>query len=161
MPTIANIYKQWLFHGKSFQGMKKIYAIGEKGVLGQVAGLAPEKCLRLEKDGTWIIDPVMFDCSMQLGGIWARKCFDITALPTGFRRLRFFSPITSKSDDNLFVHIIISPESSQNELRCDMAIYSPAGDLMIYVEELSGVGSKSLHRLANQNAASVEASISG
>ncbi len=161
LPAIADIYKQWLFHGKSFHGMKEIYSVGEKGILGQVSGLSPEKCLHMDTNGNWIIDPVMFDCSMQLGGIWARKSLDITALPTGFSRLSFFAPLTFESDELCFVHIIISPESSQNELRCDMAIYGPSGDLYIYVENLSGVGSKSLHRLANQNATIVEASISG
>ncbi len=106
--------------------MKKIYSVGEKGVLGQVTGLSPEKCLHMNGGGSWIIDPVMFDCSMQLGGIWARKCFDITALPTGFSSLAFVAPITFTSEELCFVHIIILPESSQNELRCDMAIYNPA-----------------------------------
>jgi len=165
LPSIADIYRQWLFHGKSFHGMKTIYAAGEKGVIGQVSGLSPEHCLRLEKDGNWIIDPVMFDCSMQLGGIWARRCLDITALPTGFRCLQFFAPMKHSPDERFLVHIIICPDSSNNELRCDMAIYSESGQLLMFVEELSGVGSKSLHRLASQNLAleggAIEAGVSG
>lgn len=161
LPSIEDIYRQWLFHGKSFHGMKKIYSVGQRGILGKVSGLSAEKCLALEKSGNWIIDPVMFDSSMQLGGIWARKSLDITALPTGFARLSFLNFGKFEPDELSFVHIIISPESSPNELRCDMAIYNDNGDFFIYVEDLSGVGSKSLHRLANQNATSVEASISG
>jgi hypothetical protein len=159
-PPIADIYRQWLFHGKSFHGMKNIYAAGEKGVIGQVVGLSPDKCLRLEKTENWIIDPVMFDSAMQLGGIWARKYLDITALPTGFRSLQLFSSSTIVSEDLVFVHIIICPNSSKNELRCNIALYNQVGELVMFVEELSGIGSKSLHRLANQNLA-VEAGILG
>ncbi len=160
LPPIADIYKQWLFHGKSFHGMKNIYMVGEKGVIGQVAGLSAEKCLHVQTTEDWIIDPVMFDCAMQLGGIWARKCLDITALPTGFKCLQFYKPFVLAANERIFVHIIIRSGGSKNELRCDMALYNTAGELLIFVEELAGVGSKSLHRLANQNM-TVEAGISG
>jgi NAD(P)-dependent dehydrogenase (short-subunit alcohol dehydrogenase family) len=152
LPSVVDIYRQWLFHGPKFRGIQTINAAGDQGIWGRVTGLTPDHCLNLEYSRNWIIDPVMFDSSMQLGGIWARHCLDITVLPTGFRQLRFLRSPDYKRGDVVTAYILISPTDSKNELSCDLAIYNQAGQLCIVVEQLTGVGNKSLHRLVGEKA---------
>ncbi len=158
LPPLVEIYRQWLFHGPMFHGIQKINAVGEKGIWGQVAGLSSGKCLHLSSPDEWVIDPVMFDSAMQLGGIWARCSLDITVLPTGFKRLQFFAHPECAPGNVLTAYVSISQADSKNELSCDLAIYNQSGELSILMEGLNGVGSKSLHRLASQNA-TTEASV--
>jgi len=151
LPSVAEIYRQWLFHGPKFRGIQTINAAGNQGIWGQVAGLSPDRCLGIQPSANWIIDPVMFDSSMQLGGIWARCCLDITVLPTGFKQLCFLKAPNYQQGDILTAYVLIAPTDSKNELSCDLAIYNQAGELSILVEGLTGVGNKSLHRLVGQN----------
>jgi acyl transferase domain-containing protein/NAD(P)H-dependent flavin oxidoreductase YrpB (nitropropane dioxygenase family) len=146
VPAVTEIYGQWLFHGPIFQGIKEIQAIGLKGVVGSICGRSPDLCLARPGDSKWQLDPILLDSAMQLGGIWARRFLDITALPTGFRRLtKFAEPV----DGLLTVRIMMAPDSSVQELACDMAIYDHSGRLVMMVEALGGVGSKSLNRLSS------------
>ena len=154
LPPLAEIYRQWLFHGPMFHGIQKINAVGDSGIWGRVSGLSSKQCLHLSSCSDWVIDPVMFDSAMQLGGIWARRSLDITVLPTGFKRLHLFAEPECMPGNVLTAYVSICVAESKNELSCDLAIYNQSGELSIWVEGLSGVGSKSLHRLASQKSSS-------
>ena len=107
MPSVAEIYQQWLFHGPNFHGIQTINAAGNKGIWGQITGLSADRCLNLQPSANWIIDPVMFDSAMQLGGIWARRCLDITVLPTGFKQLHFIKTPDCKQGDILTAYVLM------------------------------------------------------
>jgi acyl transferase domain-containing protein len=149
-PTVRQIYDEWFFHGPLFQGIKKISAVGSKAVFGEVSPSDPAKCLKHTNGDAWILDPILLDSAMQVGGVWARHFLEITALPTGFRKLYKFS---DPSTDNLYVRALLYPINA-NELSCDIAVYNADGSLCLVMEGLGGVGSKSLNRLAQVNQAS-------
>jgi NAD(P)-dependent dehydrogenase (short-subunit alcohol dehydrogenase family) len=145
VPPLSDIYGSWLFHGPLFQGIRQIRGVGAHGVLGLIRTSNPSDCLTGSEAGDWVIDPVMLDSAMQLAGIWARQFLDITVLPTGFRRL---TRLASPTGRELSVRIFVSPESGATELTCDLAIYNSNGQLILLIEGLGGVGSKSLNRLS-------------
>jgi malonyl CoA-acyl carrier protein transacylase len=145
VPPLSDIYGQWLFHGPIFQGIKEIYAIGSEGVVGSIIGSSVKSCFKNAGDVDWVIDPIMIDSAMQLGGIWARRYLDITVLPTGFRRLH---NLARPAQGPLTVWIMMDPESTASELACDLAIYDKNGHIALLIEGLGGVGSKSLNRLS-------------
>jgi acyl transferase domain-containing protein/NAD(P)H-dependent flavin oxidoreductase YrpB (nitropropane dioxygenase family) len=145
VPPLSEIYGKWLFHGPLFQGIKQIEAIGSNGVVGLVRTSKASDCLTGAGTSDWVIDPIMLDSAMQLGGIWARQFLDITVLPTGFRRLTQFS---IPKEGQLGVRVFMSPDSGVTGLTCDVAVYDSNGSLSLLVEGLGGVGSKSLNRLS-------------
>jgi acyl transferase domain-containing protein/NAD(P)H-dependent flavin oxidoreductase YrpB (nitropropane dioxygenase family) len=148
-PTVQQIYDEWFFHGPLFQGIKKISAVGSSAVFGEIAPSDPAKCLKHTNGDAWILDPILLDSAMQVGGVWARHFLEITALPTGFRQLHKFS---DPSPENLYVRALLYPINA-NELSCDIAVYNADGSLCFVMKGLGGVGSKSLNRLAQVNQA--------
>ncbi|RTL41028.1 MAG: SDR family NAD(P)-dependent oxidoreductase [Candidatus Melainabacteria bacterium] len=148
VPATKDIYGNWLFHGPIFQGIKDIRALGSTGILGTVQAADERTCFAETNGDNWIIDPVLFDSSMQLAGVWARQHLDITVLPTGFRTLHLLGKI--RSGEELYGRIFINPGASARELTCELAIYRKNGEMVMLVEGLGGVGSKSLNRLASQ-----------
>jgi acyl transferase domain-containing protein/NAD(P)H-dependent flavin oxidoreductase YrpB (nitropropane dioxygenase family)/NAD(P)-dependent dehydrogenase (short-subunit alcohol dehydrogenase family) len=147
LPTVADAYRDWLFHGPAFQGIETISAIGSNGIVGSIRQSNPKDVLASVNGENWLLDPIFFDSAMQLAGIWARKFLDMTCIPTGFRQLHFFAPIKSNKCQ---VRVFIPEETRENILRCDMAIWNEDGTPVLWVEDLGGIGSKSLNRLADQ-----------
>jgi len=146
VPSLDDIYEQWLFHGPRFQGIQSIRAIGTHGVLGTVLQSLPENNFAYTDGNAWEIDPIMLDSAMQLAGIWARKFLESTVLPTGFKKLTKVSRI---NDGLVTARVFMQPETSSSELICTLAIYNGGGELALLIEGLGGVGSKSLNRLSN------------
>lgn len=147
IPSAAELYEKWLFHGPLFQGIDRIKSMGANGIYGELHTVKPQECLTASNSDQWLIDPILLDSAMQLGGVWARHYMDITALPTGFKSIRRIA----QTNSNVFTAIVSVPHDTKGtELVCDLAIYDDQGQMIIYMEGLTGVGSKSLNRLANQ-----------
>ncbi len=151
LPSIEQVYGNWLFHGPLFQHIASIDAIGTDGITGQLSASQPEKCRKEPGKANWAIDPVLLDSAMQLAGIWARQFLDITALPTGFRKLHLFP---ERVGGNFYARVFMDPVTTAKDLTCNIAVYSKEGKLAFLLEGLGGVGSKSLNRLAAQAASS-------
>lgn len=151
-PTISDIYHKWLFHGPKFQHIDNIDAMGDDGIVGRLHASSPGTLLAEPGSSEWIIDPILFDSAMQLAGVWARHYLDITALPTGFRKLHIFNGCQS---ERYFARAFMNAGAAVNELSCDIAVYGANGDLAFLIEGLGGVGSKSLNRLSGQPANTV------
>ncbi len=151
VPTPEFIYSKYLFHGPLFQGIKELDCISPKGVAGKIRGARPSEALLNPQKDAWIVDPVLFDCAMQLGGVWARHYADILCLPTGFKRMTLLRPCPSY---DAFAHITPRGNGMENnEIVCDLAIYDTDGKLSIYIEGLAGIGSKSFNRFATTQGA--------
>lgn len=146
------VYRDWMFHGPMFQGIKSIEMMGAHGAIGEVKSSLPARCLTTCGAESWVIDPILLDGSMQLAGVWARRYLDTTVLPTGFRTLHRFDvevapPLTGR--------VVIDPNSNDRELVCEVAVYNKHGQLLLAVTGLGGVGSKALNRLtANRQSVS-------
>ncbi|MBX9686087.1 MAG: SDR family oxidoreductase [Candidatus Obscuribacterales bacterium] len=145
-PSSEFIYSNWLFHGPLFQGIDSVDSMGSNGISGQLSAVPISECLK-ESHEPWLIDPLLLDSAMQLAGVWARHFMGITVLPTGFQNLHL---LQSPRGKNFKAAIFIPEESKNGQLLCDLAIYNDEGNLLILMEGLGGVGSKSLNRLATQ-----------
>ncbi|MDX2105190.1 MAG: SDR family NAD(P)-dependent oxidoreductase [Candidatus Melainabacteria bacterium] len=151
VPTPEFIYSNYLFHGPLFQGIKELDKISPKGVAGKIRGARPHEALLHPQKDAWMVDPILFDCAMQLGGVWARHYADILCLPTGFKRMTLLRPCPSYE---AFAHVTPRGNGMENnEIVCDLAIYDTDGKLSIYVEGLAGIGSKSFNRFATAQGA--------
>ena len=148
--TVAQIYSEYLFHGPLFQNITQVEAVGIDGIVGRLVISDANKCIPTSAGESWAIDPVLLDSAMQLAGCWVRKFLEITSLPTGFRKLHLVRPLTA---ENYLVRAFMDSELSASNLACHVAIYTESGELVLLLESLGGVGSKSLNRLASTAAA--------
>jgi len=145
IPTVDEVYRRWMFHGPIFQGLKSIETLGISGIYGRVVSREPAECVK-PGDGEWIIDPTMFDSSMQLAGIWTRYYADMTCLPTGIKKLHMLGRFTKSN----FAQVFLPADGNKRELRCDLAIYNSDGHLVLLLEELSAIGSTAFNRFEEQ-----------
>jgi hypothetical protein len=149
IPTVEEIYSQYLFHGPLFQHITAVEALGTDGIVGKLKASKPNACILNNQGQPWSIDPVLLDSAMQITGVWVRKFLDITTLPTGFRKLHILQPL---SFENYYVRAFMDTQVTATNLACHVALYNEDGHLVLLLESLGGVGSKSLNRLASPGA---------
>lgn len=147
LPKVRDIYDSWLFHGPIFQGVSTVDAMGSNGITGTLRIKGAAECLKNAGGNEWVVGPVLLDSAMQLAGVWARHYLDITVLPAGLKSLYRLGPVIGRE----FRAIVSIPrEIEHGEMRCDLAIYDEHGAMVILVEGLGGIASKSFNRLASQ-----------
>jgi hypothetical protein len=148
--SVAEAYRQWLFHGPRLQAITEIEGISEHGTRAILDASAPPPALRGQSHPRWLIDPVIFDSGLQLFLLWARAHLDKTPLPSRFLRYRRFG---SLSDTKLRCHLQILERSRDPLYYMNVAFVGPDGRLRGLLEEMEGTCSRSLNRLAAASAA--------
>jgi NAD(P)-dependent dehydrogenase (short-subunit alcohol dehydrogenase family)/acyl carrier protein len=145
---IAEIYRQWLFHGPLFQGISRADLIGVSGIKASLATSSPNTWIAGASDAPWLIDPLMFDSALQLLVVWAREHWDMTALPSGFRSFRrFAAPPASR----ILCELRIRPETGAQTIHADIFFIDAAtGGVVGILEDMQGACSKALNRLAGR-----------
>ncbi len=147
LPSAADVYQNFMFHGPLFQGITAVSTMGSNGVAGSIQPLALSNLLANPGAAEWLINPTLLDSSMQLAGVWARHNMDVTVLPAGFKQLKIHGPLNGKTFNSL---VMISPETKGLEIKCDLGIYSEDNELVLSIEGLKGIGSKALNRLSSR-----------
>lgn len=99
-----------------------------------------------------MLDPVLLDSALQMQVLWARLNWDVTLLPAeigGWRR-HASAPV---SPDELVRHELrIRPESKAPLCRADHRFHLADGRLLATLEDVVGVGTAALNRLAGARA---------
>jgi hypothetical protein len=143
--SVSDSYEQWLFHGPIFAGIVDVEAIGENGVIAQLAPSTPTRCLAQAPSGDWLIDPVMVDSALQLIILWARVYIDMTPLPARLSSYhRFAGPIR----EPVRCEATVRHEAGTSVIHADFRFIGAYGKLVGRLEGLEGTCSKSLNRLA-------------
>jgi hypothetical protein len=167
--NIEEAYQQWLFHGPILQSITQIEGIGDNGIIASLVTSSPEKCLakaipkskiqnpnspELAKEhripnseGSWIIDPVILDCSLQLTILWGRMYLDMTSLPSRFGTYKRFGEFNGKK---ISCQVCVRPDSKGHVIRADVAFIGEDGRLLGLLEDLEHNCSKSLNRLTEK-----------
>ncbi|MEW6380465.1 MAG: SDR family NAD(P)-dependent oxidoreductase [bacterium] len=140
-------YQQMLFHGYLFQGITAIHDIGVNGIQGFLTPSDPHKLLAGNPPGTWLIDPVIMDCGLQMIILWSRTYWDMMPLPSRFRLFRILAPL---SGARIRFEGRILPQSIPGMLHADLAFYTEEGQLIALLEDMEAACSKSLNRLAEK-----------
>ncbi len=147
--TIADLYRLWLFHGPMFQGISHVDSVGPSGIKAMLTTSSPAKWIAGAPKGQWLIDPLMFDSALQLLVLWARKHWDMTALPSGFQTFRRFA---ASSGPNILCEMRIRPNTGGQTIHADIFFMDAAtGQLLSVLEDMQGACSQALNRLAGWN----------
>ena len=150
-PTdIADIYRNWLFHGPTFQGIDRVDLVGPSGIKASLRTSLPEGWIAGTSSGKWLIDPLMFDSALQLLVVWAREHWDMTALPSGFKKYRRFA---APSASRVLCELRIRPNTRAQMIHADIFFRDgSSGNTLGIVEDMQGACSKRLNRLAGREA---------
>ncbi|HZX48069.1 MAG TPA: SDR family NAD(P)-dependent oxidoreductase [Nitrospirota bacterium] len=92
--AVDEAYRNWSFHGPSFQGISVIEGINEEGICADILLSTPGDFLHPKASGHWLMDPVVLDASFQLALLWGRAHYDVTSIPMRFSSYRLFSSFT-------------------------------------------------------------------
>lgn len=65
-----------MFHGRSFQGIKQLFTIGDNGLLARLETLPRNQLLKSKPTPFFQIDPCFLDAAGQLVGYWPVEFFD-------------------------------------------------------------------------------------
>ncbi len=146
--TVADAYRDLLFHGPLFQGVEAIDGIGPQGTIARLRASAPTDCLAgVDPDARWILDPVLIDCALQMQVLWARVQWDITPLPASLVVLRRHAPAPAPGEP-VRHELRLHPTSRPPMCTADHHLYAADGTLIATLTGMLGVGSRSLNRLA-------------
>ena len=69
--SLADFYSGFTFHGPRLQGITRIDAVSDDGVVGWVKGSRPSEWIKEPLRSEWTVDPLIIDASFQLAGYWA------------------------------------------------------------------------------------------
>lgn len=146
--TVADAYRDLLFHGPLFQGIEAIDGIGPQGTVARLRASSPTDCLAgVDANARWILDPVLVDCALQMQVLWARVQWDITPLPASLVVLRRHAPAPAPGEP-VRHELRLHPTSRPPMCTADHHLYGADGTLIATLTGMLGVGSRSLNRLA-------------
>jgi NAD(P)-dependent dehydrogenase (short-subunit alcohol dehydrogenase family) len=142
---LAEAYDQWLFHGPMFAGILEVVAMGDNGIIGRVRVSRPQKLIRPAPAGSWLVDPVAADSSLQLCLLWIRSMFDQTPLPSAIDAYYHVAPLTEARE--IVCEIEIAAKPGNPNVRCDLRYYDESDRLLGWMDGLEVTMSKALNRL--------------
>jgi acyl transferase domain-containing protein/NAD(P)H-dependent flavin oxidoreductase YrpB (nitropropane dioxygenase family)/NAD(P)-dependent dehydrogenase (short-subunit alcohol dehydrogenase family)/acyl carrier protein len=145
---IADLYRRWLFHGPTFQGIDRVDVVAPGGIQASLSTSTPEGWIAGASSSPWLIDPLMFDSALQLLVLWGREHWDMTALPSGFQSFRRFAgPVPSR----ILCELRLRPNTCAPAIHSDIFfIDADRGNVIGIVEDMQGTCSKTLNRLAER-----------
>lgn len=146
-PSSQYIYERVMFHGPLFQGIKQVNGLGTNYIAGQLQPRKVDDFLASSNGEDWILNPALLDSAMQMAGVWGRHFLDVTLLPAGFKSIHIAGTIEG---DEFDVVVSVPTDTTGFELKCDLAVFNSAGKMVLLIERLKGIGTKSLNRLSSK-----------
>lgn len=139
-------YREILFHGERFQGLRRIANLSLPGADAEVLGSTPEAFLGgAGRERKWLFDPALMDLPPQLAWVWSRRHQDMIALPCGFGRVQRFGGDPLPRSLRLAFRI---SSASHGSLRYDAQFIDAQGRLRLLVEDGESTMTAGLNRLA-------------
>jgi acyl transferase domain-containing protein/NAD(P)H-dependent flavin oxidoreductase YrpB (nitropropane dioxygenase family) len=146
--SVGEAYRRWLFHGPVFQSITEIEGVADRAMAAILNRSSPELCLAEGAEGSWLIDPVVFDSGLQLFLLWARANLDKTPLPSRFRRYRRFA---NGNGSEVHCQLRVLESSRDPVFHIDILFFDADGRLVGLLEDMEGACSKALNRLGAQS----------
>jgi NAD(P)-dependent dehydrogenase (short-subunit alcohol dehydrogenase family)/acyl carrier protein len=149
--SVDDAYRDLLFHGPLFQGIVAIEGMDGRGAVSLLRPSDPSDHLTGAGVSEWLLDPVLLDCALQVHVVWARLHWDVTLLPAELRaHQRFVAHVRAElPEGGLVRHEFRVRRDSESPLcRADHWFYLPDGRLLGTLEDMLGVGTAALNRLA-------------
>ena len=147
-PTAQSIYRDHLFHGPAFQGVRDL-TMEATGACSMLQPSRPQDCLLTQPSGDWLVDPVVVDSGLQLQLVWSRLHWGLTPLPLEIAELTVTTSPTPRH--GLLRHeMSIRADSVRPMCRADHVFRDESGAVLLTISGMAGAGSAALNRIAGQ-----------
>jgi acyl transferase domain-containing protein/NAD(P)H-dependent flavin oxidoreductase YrpB (nitropropane dioxygenase family)/NADP-dependent 3-hydroxy acid dehydrogenase YdfG len=144
--AIEDAYRDLLFHGPLFQGIVAIEGMDERGASALLRPSQPSQCMAGADGLSWLLDPVLLDGALQVQVLWARLQWDVTLLPA---EIGGYVLHAAPADTQPVRHELrIRTDSSAPMCHADHWFYAADGRLLATLQDVVGVGTQALNRLA-------------
>jgi acyl transferase domain-containing protein/NAD(P)H-dependent flavin oxidoreductase YrpB (nitropropane dioxygenase family)/NAD(P)-dependent dehydrogenase (short-subunit alcohol dehydrogenase family) len=148
--AVADAYSDLLFHGPLFQGIVAIDGMDGRGSSALLRPSQPAHCVAGAEGLRWLLDPVLIDSALQLQVLWARLQWEVTLLPA---EIGAYVKLGEPSADEPVRHELrIRPTSNLPLCHADHWFYGADGRLLALLQDVVGVGTQALNRLAGAKA---------
>ena len=154
-PTAQSIYRDHLFHGPAFQGVRDLQAMEPAGARALLQPSRPQDCLRGGQPSDWLLDPVVVDSALQLQLVWSRLHWGLTLLPL---ELAEITVTTSPTPEHGRIHhdMNVRADSVRPLCRADHVFRDESGAVLLTMHGMVGAGSAALNRIAGQERAGAQ-----
>jgi hypothetical protein len=160
-PTAQSIYRDHLFHGPAFQGVRDLQTMEAAGARALLQPSRAQDCLRPDRadtaDGTgdWLLDPVVVDSALQLQLVWSRLHWGLTLLPL---ELAEMTVTTSPAPRHGLVRheMNVRADSVRPLCRADHLFRDESGAVLLTMHGMVGAGSAALNRIAGSDRAGAQ-----
>jgi NAD(P)-dependent dehydrogenase (short-subunit alcohol dehydrogenase family) len=154
-PTAQSIYRDHLFHGPAFQGVRDLQTMEAAGARALLQPSRAQDCLRVERAdsaGGWLLDPVVVDSALQLQLVWSRLHWGLTLLPL---ELAEMTVTTSPAPRHGLVRheMNVRADSVRPLCRADHLFLDESGAVLLTMHGMVGAGSAALNRIAGSDRA--------
>jgi NAD(P)-dependent dehydrogenase (short-subunit alcohol dehydrogenase family) len=146
--TVSETYRQWLFHGPLFQKISHIDGISPNGMVASMITSSPQDSIAGANQQQWLIDPMIIDSGLQLVLVWVKRYRDMMVLPSRFSIYRHFG---SMAGPEIKCHLTVRSSPNKPLVYSDLAFFSANGRLLGLLENVEGICSRSLNRVAGSN----------
>jgi NAD(P)-dependent dehydrogenase (short-subunit alcohol dehydrogenase family) len=143
--SVASIYSEWLFHGPSFQALKRIDGLDETSLLAAVRVSEPSQFYPPAAGGAWQFDPGVLDAALQTVLIWSRRMRDETSLPTRLGRLVRIGNEPLLGPVKIAMHFHTEPSVSSSV--SDFTVSDAEGRIRYIGEKLEAASTSALNRI--------------
>jgi hypothetical protein len=146
----SNLYSDGtLFHGPSFQGVKRVLHISEGRMLIEcnLPAIPPEKQGQFPTQTT---NPFIYDAIVQSILIWSQKFYEAPCLPSHLDMLEHFKAIPFNQDCLVDVQIV---SHSSTHVLADIYVTNSKGDVYVIFRNLKGTISPMLRRFIGKKTA--------
>jgi hypothetical protein len=151
-PTAQSIYRDHLFHGPAFQGVRDLQSMEPAGAQALLQPSHPRDCLRSEHATDWLLDPVVVDSALQLQLVWSRLHWGLTLLPLELAEMTVTTSPTPRH--GLVRHeMTIRADSVRPLCRADHQFRDESGAVLLTMHGMVGAGSAALNRIAGSERA--------
>ena len=148
--AVADAYRDLLFHGPLFQGIVAIDGMDGRGASALLRPSTPAQCVAGAEGLRWLLDPVLIDSALQMQVLWARLQWEVTLLPA---EIGAYVKLGEPSADEPVRHELrIRPTSNLPLCHADHWFYGADGRLLALLQDVVGVGTQALNRLAGAKA---------
>ncbi|MFQ5805599.1 MAG: SDR family NAD(P)-dependent oxidoreductase [Phycisphaerae bacterium] len=149
-PDIDAVYRDILFHGPHFRGIKRVAGISERGMVAEVRSApAPEAWMTEPLRTSWLGDPLVVDAGLQLGVLWCHEELGAVALPSRGARCRQYQPFPPEGVTTVLeVH-----QTGPQWMAADLTFLDATGQVIARMERHEWTVDASLRAAFDRNAA--------
>ena len=131
------IYREMLFHGPSFQLMKRLEGLDARGVAIEVKDSAAGSF----GPGGWLFDPGLLDTAAQLAWVWSMATRGEPALPNAIGRAVRLGTGAARR-----MVLRLRPESGPKQVLADVVVANAVGQPILLIEALEATSDAGLNR---------------